>query len=75
MYMKDIIIKVIRLYQRIPFKCHDSCKFIPSCSNYMIEALEIHGIVKGLYLGIKRLFRCNPFSKCEYVYDPVPKKK
>lgn len=72
--MKKIIIKLIKKYQDIPFKSHDSCKFIPTCSNYMIEALEIYGTVKGLYLGIKRLLKCNPFSKKEYVYDPVPKK-
>lgn len=72
--MKKIIIKLIKKYQDIPFKSHDSCKFIPTCSNYMINALETHGTVKGLYLGIKRLLKCNPFSKREYIYDPVPKK-
>jgi putative component of membrane protein insertase Oxa1/YidC/SpoIIIJ protein YidD len=40
----------------------------------MIESLEIHGLTKGLYLGIKRLLKCNPFTKNEYKYDPVPKK-
>lgn len=72
--MKKIIIKLIKKYQDIPFKSHDSCKFIPTCSNYMIEALEVHGLTKGLYLGIKRLLKCNPFSRNEYKYDPVSKK-
>ncbi len=72
--VKNILIKLIRKYQSIPFKSHDSCKYIPTCSNYMIEALQIHGLLKGLYLGIKRLLRCNPFNKKEYRYDPVPKK-
>ena len=72
--MKKTLIKIIKRYQKIPFKSHDSCKFIPTCSNYMIEALEIHGLVKGSFLGIKRLLRCNPFTKKEYSYDPVPKK-
>ena len=72
--MKEVIIKLIKKYQDIPFKSHDSCKFIPTCSNYMIEALEVHGLIKGSYLGIKRLFKCNPFTKKEYIYDPVPKK-
>ena len=72
--MKNIIIKIIRKYQTIPFKSHDSCKFIPTCSNYMIEALEVHGLFKGLYIGVKRLLRCNPFTKKEYAYDPVPKR-
>ena len=72
--MKRIIVKLIKTYQKIPFKSHDSCKFIPTCSNYMLECLEIHGLYKGLYLGIKRLIKCNPFTKNKYTYDPVPKK-
>ena len=72
--MKKILIKLIKIYQKIPLKCHDSRKFIPTCSNYMIESLEIHGLIKGLCLGIKRLLRCNSFTKNEYKYDPVPKK-
>ncbi len=73
--MKNLIIKIIKKYQEIPFKSHDSCKFIPTCSNYMIESLETYGLLKGLYLGIKRLLKCNPFTKKQYIYDPVPKKK
>ena len=73
--MKNLIIKIIKKYQEIPFKSHDSCKFIPICSNYMIESLETYGLLKGLYLGIKRLLKCNPFTKKQYIYDPVPKKK
>lgn len=72
--MKKILIKIIRIYQKTPFKSHDSCKFIPTCSNYMIEALEEYSLIKGLYLGIKRLLKCNPFTKNEYKYDPVQKK-
>ena len=72
--MYQVIIKIIKKYQNIPFKSHDSCKYIPTCSNYMIEALEIHGLIKGLYLGIKRLLKCNSFTKNKYIYDPVPKK-
>ena len=53
--MKKLLINLIKRYQQMPFKSHDSCKFIPTCSNYMIEALEVHGLIKGLYLGIKRL--------------------
>ncbi|MGN1312018.1 MAG: membrane protein insertion efficiency factor YidD [Bacilli bacterium] len=73
--MKNLIIKIIKKYQEIPFKSHDSCKFIPTCSNYMIESLETYGLLKGLYLGIKRLLKCNSFTKKQYIYDPVPKKK
>lgn len=75
MSVKKVLIKIIKKYQSIPFKSHDSCKFIPTCSNYMIEALETYGLFKGLYLGIRRLLRCNSFTKKEYTYDPVPKRK
>lgn len=73
--MKKLLIKLIKTYQKIPFKSHDSCKFIPTCSNYMLKAIEIHGTTKGLYLGIKRLLKCNPFTPQTYTYDPVPPKK
>ena len=72
--MKEILIKLIKKYQHIPFKSHDSCKFIPTCSNYMIDALHEYGLLMGLFLGIKRLLKCNPFTKNVYRYDPVQKK-
>ena len=51
-------------------KGHPTCKYFPTCSQYAIEALEKYGVIKGLRLGIKRILRCNPFSKGGY--DPVP---
>ena len=68
--MKKIIIKLIKKYQQIPFKSHDSCKFIPTCSNYAIEAIGRFGSIKGTYLSIKRILRCNPHGTMGY--DPVP---
>ena len=47
-----------------------TCRFVPTCSEYAIEALEKHGVVKGSLLAIFRILRCNPFSKGGY--DPVP---
>lgn len=49
------------------------CRFKPSCSEYFIEALQIHGIFKGSFLGIKRILRCHPWGGSGY--DPVPPRK
>ena len=46
------------------------CRFTPSCSNYMLEALQVHGAFKGVVLGTWRILRCNPFGGRGY--DPVP---
>ena len=48
------------------------CRFTPSCSNYMIEALQVHGAFKGTLLGLWRILRCHPFGASGY--DPVPAK-
>ena len=69
--MKKLIIKLIKAYQRAPLHTHSACKFVPSCSQYMIDAIEYHGTLKGIYMGIKRILRCNPFNKGGY--DPVKK--
>ncbi|WP_310555487.1 membrane protein insertion efficiency factor YidD [Flavobacterium sp.] len=47
-----------------------TCRFTPTCSHYMIEALKKHGLFYGSYLGIKRIFSCHPWGKSGY--DPVP---
>ena len=46
------------------------CRFTPSCSNYFVQAVESYGVVKGFYLGIKRLLRCRPGGQGGY--DPLP---
>lgn len=71
--MKNILIKIIKLYQKIPGNFHYQCKFTPTCSNYMIEAINEHGSIKGIYLGFKRILRCNPLSKGGI--DLVPRRK
>ena len=68
--IKKILIRLIKLYKKIPGKWHASCKFFPTCSSYAIEALEKHGTIKGMILIIIRLLRCNPWSKGGYY--PVP---
>ena len=50
-----------------------ACRYTPTCSQYALEAIEIHGIVKGSWLAFKRILRCNPFFKGGY--DPGPPKK
>jgi len=47
------------------------CRFDPSCSSYSKQAIMKHGSVKGLFLTIKRILRCNPWNKSDYI-DPVP---
>jgi hypothetical protein len=71
--MKYILIGLIKTYQMIPLESHNRCKYIPSCSNYGIEAITKYGSIKGTLLTIKRILRCNPFSKGGY--DPVIKEK
>lgn len=48
------------------------CRFHPTCSSYMIEAIQVHGPIKGTWLGLKRLSRCHPYN--DGGYDPVPPK-
>lgn len=71
--MKQLIIYLIRLYQITPTHTHSMCRFTPTCSQYMIDALEEYGIIKGLQLGIKRILKCHPFGK--FGYDPVRKEE
>ena len=69
--MKQILIKGIKLYQKIPGPWHSACRHIPTCSNYAIEAIEEYGSLKGSFLAIKRILKCNPWGTSGY--DPVVK--
>lgn len=69
--MKYKLIRMIELYQRMPLRTHSLCRFTPTCSEYMKEAILIYGSKKGILLGTKRILRCHPFGK--YGYDPVVK--
>ncbi len=70
--MKKILIMIIKGYQHIPGPWHQMCRYTPTCSNYAIEALETHGVLKGSILSAKRILRCAPWGGKGY--DPVPKK-
>ena len=67
-----ILIKFIKLYKFLisPFIGH-SCRYLPTCSEYCIDALKTHGFVKGLFLSFKRILSCNPWSSGGF--DPVKK--
>ena len=69
--MKQVFIVLIKIYQRYisPLKT-TKCPYYPTCSNYALEAIGKHGVIKGGCLASWRLLRCNPFSKGGY--DPVP---
>ncbi len=69
--MKYIGLALIRVYQMTLAKVlPPSCRFEPSCSHYTYEAIEKYGLIKGSWLGFKRILRCNPFNPGGY--DPVP---
>lgn len=67
--MKKILISLIHLYQKVPLASHGACHFYPTCSNYMIDAINEYGSLKGVYLGVKRILRCHPGAS--FGYDPV----
>lgn len=72
--IKKALLGLIKFYQDgISPLLGPRCRFTPTCSNYTYEAIIEHGIIKGTFLGIKRILRCNPFFKGGY--DPVPCKK
>lgn len=72
--MKRFLIGIVQIYQKFisPF-CPGCCRYRPTCSQYMIEAIKIHGVFKGVYLGVRRILRCHPWGGSGY--DPVPPKK
>ncbi|MBI3576970.1 membrane protein insertion efficiency factor YidD [Candidatus Gottesmanbacteria bacterium] len=81
--MKRLLLSAIRFYQRylsfdtgvlkFLFLTDKACRFTPTCSHYMYEAISRYGIIVGLTLGFKRICRCHPWNQGGF--DPVPKRK
>ena len=70
----EIPVTLIRIYQFLVSPLiGQNCRFTPTCSQYMIDALNEHGLFKGLWLGSKRICKCHPYGGSGY--DPVPKKQ
>ena len=70
--MKKLFLSLIRFYQRaISPLSPPRCRFMPTCSQYAYEAITKYGALKGGWLALRRLLRCNPFYKGDF-YDPVP---
>jgi putative membrane protein insertion efficiency factor len=72
--MKKVLIFLVRFYRKniSPLR-QPSCRFIPTCSAYALEALEKYGAAKGGYLAVRRILKCHPFHRQKsIVFDPVP---
>lgn len=67
-----VLLTLIRLYQAVisPTLPPDTCRFYPTCSHYGYQAIYKHGAIRGAWLTVKRVIRCNPFNPGGY--DPVP---
>ena len=72
--MKSLMLRLIRFYRgQISPTRPPCCRFIPTCSQYALEAIEKYGAVKGGWLALRRLSKCHPLHRQKsIVYDPVP---
>ena len=71
--MKRILIALVKFYRKyISPLTPPTCRYVPTCSQYALEALEKYGALKGGWIALKRICRCHPFHKGHDFYDPVP---
>ena len=72
--MKSFLLALIRFYRKhVSPYTPPSCRFVPTCSEYAMTAIERYGAVRGGWLAIRRIARCHPFHRGEHdYYDPVP---
>jgi len=69
--LKGLLVRVLKLYKTfLSPLLPPACRFHPSCSSYAIQALETHGVIRGLWLALRRLIRCHPYNPGGY--DPIP---
>ena len=68
------LIFIIKIYQFIfsPL-IGNNCRYFPTCSEYAIESLKLHGLLRGLFFAIRRILNCHPFGG--HGFDPIPKRK
>ena len=73
--MKSLLLWLIRFYRgQISPMRPPCCRFMPTCSQYALEAVELHGVCKGGWLAFKRILKCQPLHRQKSIeYDPVPK--
>jgi len=73
--INNFLILIIKFYQYFisPY-CPSNCRYLPTCSEYLIDSLKLNGIFRGSFLGIKRILRCHPikFLGGRSGYDPAP---
>jgi putative membrane protein insertion efficiency factor len=69
--MKTLVLSLLRFYKtRVSPQLPSACRYTPTCSEYAMEAIERHGVLRGVWLATRRVVSCNPFSRGGY--DPVP---
>ena len=72
-YVRRFLIAIVRFYQKnISPAFPPCCRYVPTCSQYAIEAIEKRGVFVGLFLALRRVLRCNPFGG--FGFDPVPER-
>lgn len=68
--LKKFLLFLIKVYQSISKYTPPVCRFTPTCSEYMRQAIVKYGVLKGVWLGVKRICKCHPFHPGGY--DPLP---
>ena len=74
-FLASAMLKSVDFYRRSisPYKGGACCNFVPTCSQYAMEAIEKYGALRGGWLSLRRILRCHPFHGKDYdIYDPVP---